>query len=179
MRMVFDPDLEMRAKPAWGRGGKVALSVGTGAGKAYPLCPSPRPPAHQPRDLNCCSGVVLGLARDCCAAAAPFARVERSPQGPCRHWRDPGMGASPSSARPPPPRTLAPERHQVARRESELEAPGHMGPPRRGPSVTTRRRAGGCTAVRALSPGGAAARAIYLRLPSLKTLLSKLAVTPR
>lgn len=142
MRMVFDPDLEMRAKPAWGRGGKVALSVGTGAGagKAYPLCPSPRPPAHQPKDLNCCSGVVLGLARDCCAAAAPFAWVERSPQGPRRHWRDPGMGASPSSARPPPPRTPAPapERHQVAWPGSELEAPGHTGPPRRGPSVTTR-----------------------------------------
>lgn len=30
-----------------------------------------------------------------------------------------------------------------------------------------------------LSPSSGAAQAIYLRLPSLKTLLSKLAVTPR
>lgn len=41
---VFHPDPEMRAKPAWGRGGKVALLVGAGTGvrESLPIVPLPQ-----------------------------------------------------------------------------------------------------------------------------------------
>lgn len=74
------------------------------------------------------------------------------------------------------------EQEAVLRPGAPLPASGPPGRvPRAEPGVTgraagsARRRPG----VRAALTRGAAAQAIYLRLSSLKTLLSKLAVTPR
>lgn len=167
-----------RGSPCRDRGGLVTLLSRQPAHCAPLQTSDPAGPSSQPTftERARCRGVGGPPPGPCLPSATAAHPGRRQTRGSRNVGRGPASSPLPAS----------PARHASRRRCCALapRCPPRGGPgrvPRAEPGVTgraagsARRRPG----VRAALTRGAAAQAIYLRLSSLKTLLSKLAVTPR